>query len=287
MRVTIDSDVKPGITATYLRVDGSECAFIEAHTPFAVPRMLAALAAAGKRPEDVRYVVVTHAHLDHASGASALMKACPQAVLLAHPRTAKHMIDPSKLVEGATQVYGAERFAALYGVLEPVPAARVRALADGETFSLGSATFRALHTAGHAWHHMVIDDPASGTVYTGDSFGLVYPALQQGALFALATTSPTGFHAAEAHKSIDRIVALGEPSVCLTHFGEQRDVAGIASQLHRWIDLSEQWRTEGGDIEAKMRAAIAADASARGAILDWDTLALDIELNTQGLRTAT
>src|SRR5450631_3289382 len=70
-RFTIDADITPRFTACYLRVAGDECAFIEAHTTHALPRLLAALAEHGKKPEDVRYVVVTHAHLDHAAGASA------------------------------------------------------------------------------------------------------------------------------------------------------------------------------------------------------------------------
>ena len=80
-RVTIDADVTPRFTACYLRLAGDECAFIEAHTALALPRLLAALEAHGKKPDDVRYVVVTHAHLDHAAGASALLAACPRATL--------------------------------------------------------------------------------------------------------------------------------------------------------------------------------------------------------------
>ena len=173
-RITVDSDVKPGFTACYLRVAGDECAFVEAHTSYATPRLLAALAAEGRRPEDVRWIVITHAHLDHAAGASALMAACPNATLLAHPRAARHMTSPQKLIDGATAVYGAERFKELYGSIEPIAASRVRALEDGESFALGDATLRVWHTAGHANHHFVVDDPCIDTVYTGDTFGLVY-----------------------------------------------------------------------------------------------------------------
>src|SRR5271165_3947498 len=83
-RFTIDADVSPRFTACYLRVAGDECAFIEAHTSHALPKLLAALAAHGRKPEDVRWIVLTHAHLDHAAGASALVAACPNAILLAH-----------------------------------------------------------------------------------------------------------------------------------------------------------------------------------------------------------
>jgi glyoxylase-like metal-dependent hydrolase (beta-lactamase superfamily II) len=203
-RFTIDADVTPRFTACYLRVGGDECAFIEAHTPHALPRLLSALEDQGKKPEDVRWIVVTHAHLDHASGASALVAACPNATLLAHPRTAKHLVDPAKLVQGATVVYGEARFRELYGEVKPIPAERVRALEDGESFDLGGAKLTVWHTSGHAYHHFVVDDPATETVYTGDTFGLVYPALQGHGRFAIPSTSPTGFNAIEARKKIGR-----------------------------------------------------------------------------------
>ena len=114
MRVTIDCDEwTPAFTGSYLRISGDECAFIETATSHVRPRLLAALEQQGLRPEAVRYVVVTHAHLDHSAGASALLAACPRATLLAHPRAARHLIDPSKLVQSATGVYGEERFAKL------------------------------------------------------------------------------------------------------------------------------------------------------------------------------
>ncbi|MFO0613736.1 MAG: MBL fold metallo-hydrolase [Polyangiaceae bacterium] len=296
-RFTIDCDRIPRMSAAYLRVAGDECAFVEAHTAHAVPRLLAALAEHGRRPEDVRWVVVTHAHLDHAGGASALLAACPRAKLVAHPSAAKNLIEPTKLVAGATEVYGADRFAALYGAVDPIPAERVVALDDGATFELGGATLRVHHTAGHAWHPFVVDDPAIDTIFTGDAFGLVYPLLQRAGRFAIASTSPTGFDAAEARKSLERIVALGRGAACLTHFDEVRDLREVADQVGAWIDRSERWRDEAvarnaplteakTAIEAELRAALAADAARRRLDLsreDWELLATDVDLNAQGL----
>ena len=147
-RVTIDCDLLPRFTAAYLRIAGDECAFIEAHTSHALPKLLAALAAAGKKPEQVRYLVVTHAHLDHAAGASAVLAACPNATLVAHPRAAKNLVDPARLIAGATQVYGAERFAKLYGTIDPIPRERVKTLADGESVELTSRNAAARSIAG-------------------------------------------------------------------------------------------------------------------------------------------
>lgn len=296
-RITVDCDVLPKFTAAYLRVAGDECAFIEAHTAHAVPKLLAALAARGKRPEDVRWIVVTHVHLDHAGGAGVLLAKCPNATLLAHPRAARHLVDPSRLIASATAVYGAARFAELYGTIAPIPQERVRALDDGATFELGDATLRVHHTEGHAKHHFVIDDPAVASVYTGDAFGLVYPALQRGVRFAIPSTSPTDFDPEKAHESVDRIVALGEEAACLTHYDAITDVAEVASQLHAWIDRSARWRDEAAassapvseltaGIQEKIRAAIADETSRRGLALtdeDWKLLALDIDLNAQGI----
>ena len=300
-RITIDCDARtPQFTAAYLRIAGKECAFIETETSHARPKLLAALAASGRTVEDVRWIVVTHAHLDHAAGAGGLLAACPRATLLAHPRAARHLIDPTKLVKSATAVYGEERFARLYGKIEPIPKERVRALEDGETFELGGATLRVFHTAGHANHHFVVDDPAIESVYTGDSFGLVYPALQRHGLFALATTSPTNFDAKEARISIDRIRGLGEKHVCLTHFGASTDVDGIAKQLHAWIDRADAWVEEAARgtetvdaiterLRASWRDAIARESEARDLRFgpaEWELLAMDIDLNAQGLAVA-
>ncbi len=296
-RHTVDCDLLPAFTAAYLRVAGDECAFIEAHTSHAVPRLLAALEAQGLAREAVRHVVVTHAHLDHAAGAGELLLACPNATLLAHPRAAKHLIDPSKLVASATAVYGEERFKKLYGVIKPIPSERVRALEDSDSFELGDAKLSVFHTKGHANHHFIVDDPAVDSVYTGDTFGLVYPALQKNGRFALPSTSPTNFDGPEAHKGIDKVLSLGRRFACLTHFGAFEDVAEIGRQLHAWISRAEEWvadvaATTETDAEGtarlttSWRAAIESDAKARNLGFDAkasELLKLDIELNAQGL----
>lgn len=297
VRHTIDCDILPEFTAAYLRVAGDECAFIEAHTSHALPRLLSALGSAGLAPEAVRYVVVTHAHLDHAAGAGALLAACPNATLLAHPRAAKHLVDPSKLVASATSVYGEERFRKLYGVIQPIPKERVRALEDSESFDLGGAKLTAFHTKGHANHHFIVDDPAVDSVYTGDTFGLVYPALQKKGRFAIPSTSPTNFDGPEAHLGIDKVLSLGRRFACLTHFGAFEDTQEIGRQLHAWISRAEAWVADvarGTETDAQAttrlitawRAAIEADARERGLGFDaaaLELLKLDIELNAQGL----
>jgi len=294
---TVDCEyVSPGLAAAYLRVQGDEAAFLETNTTHAVPRLLGALADAGLSPAQVRYVVVTHVHLDHAGGASALMAACPNATLLAHPRAARHLIDPSKLVASARAVYGDARFDALYGAISPIDAARVQALDDGASVALGDATLRVWHTRGHANHHFVVHDEARDTVFTGDTFGLAYPRLQRAGRFAYPSTSPTDFDADAALASLERILALGTRSACLTHFGEVADLHEVATQLREWLNLSDALVKEAAgrtDAEAHLRARLAAEfqrrAEAIGLSLDAEDRALidfDLALNAQGLAVA-
>ena len=297
--VTVDCDyILPGLACAYLRGEGNEAAFIETNTAHAAPKLMDALAREGLEPAQVKWIVVTHVHLDHAGGASALAKLCPSATVLAHPRAAKHLIDPAKLVASATQVYGAETFAKLYGTIEPIDPARVRSLDDGASVALGDAELHFLHTRGHANHHFVVHDPAHHTVYTGDTFGLVYPHLQTAGRFAFPSTSPTDFDAAAARESIDRIVALGTRTVCPTHFGEVDGVQEIAEQLRAWIDVSEQAMhavatLSDAELEPAIRArldeAMERAIAQRGLLPDAKSrqlLDFDLALNAQGLAHA-
>jgi len=294
--LTIDTGyLRPELAACYLRVQGGEAAVIETNTARAAPRVLAALEAAGVRREQVRWVIVTHAHLDHAGGAAALLRALPAATLVAHPRAARHLVDPERLVASATKVYGPDAFEAIYGSVDPVPADRVRTVEDGEAIDLGSARMAFLHTPGHARHHLVAHDPACDTVYTGDTFGLAYPRLQRAGRFVVASTSPTDFDAADARASVDRILALGTTTACPTHFGRIDRLHEAADQLRWWIDRSEALVEEAAAMEpeaaeshvqARLRSAMDEALARRGLVADDEDralLSMDLALNAQGL----
>jgi hypothetical protein len=273
---TIDCEYleHPGFAAAYLITEGDRAAFVETNTNHAVPRMLSALEAAGLSREQVELIIITHVHLDHAGGASALMDACPNATLLAHPRAAKHVIDPAKLIKSAQAVYGEDAFRAMYGEIRPVSEARVRSMGDGESVSLGSRTLTFLHTR------------------------LVYPVLQENGLFAIPSTSPTDFDAAAAKESLDRIVGTGAERAFLTHFGEQRDLQGIAAQLHAQLDeygaIAEEAHASGleGDAlsrfcEERVQALFDRLLRERAPSGDARTiLKMDADLNAQGVAFA-
>jgi len=229
---TIDCQyVYPRFAAAYLMVDQGRAVFIENNTSHAVPLLLQALKEQGLKPDCVDYVIITHVHLDHAGGSSALMKACPGARLLAHPRAARHIIDPSKLVSSAKQVYGEAIFKKLYGEIEPISAERVQVIEDETVLSWQSRKLRFFYTRGHANHHFCIHDSVSNGVFTGDSFGIYYPDVGGKPPFVFVTTSPTDFDPDEAQKSFEKIVATGAERAYLTHFGEIRDLARVKKEL--------------------------------------------------------
>lgn len=299
---TIDTGYtgKDRYTAAYLLTEGDRAAFVETNTNFAVPRLLAALDGASLTPESVELIIITHIHLDHAGGAAKLMAACPNATLLAHPRAARHAIDPTKLVKSARTVYGDDVFDELYGDIQPIAAERVRALEDDETATFAGRTLRFLHTRGHANHHFCVLDAEEGTIYTGDAYGLVYPDLQGAGLFAFPSTSPTDFDAAAAHEAVDRIAESGATTAYPTHYGAVTDIAGVASQLHRWLDRSgdlvdELFASDHpdealDDIARERVRGWFVDAVAERGLPDapqtWALLEGDVELNAQGLAFA-
>jgi glyoxylase-like metal-dependent hydrolase (beta-lactamase superfamily II) len=308
--VTIDCDyLRPRFAASYLVHNGDEALFIDNNTAHSVPLLLKALAQAGLKPEQVKYVIITHVHLDHSGGSSLLMKACPNAKLLAHPRAAPHVIDPSRLISGAEKVYGAEQFARLYGKIEAVSADRVRAVEEGENLNFGRKKLRFFFTRGHANHHLCVElsEGMEKVVFTGDAFGLAYPDLQGGGLFIFPSTSPTDFDAQEAKRSIEMIVGSGASVAYPTHFGAVKDLEGARAQLFEMIDFSEKILDEAqhssfadADLvtfcEPKIRSKMENLLKVRGLGLGHrlstaanvnetmgDLLKLDIELNAQGL----
>jgi len=287
----------PEVAAAYLLHDGHEAAFVDNNTARALPHLLGALEGEGLLPQDVAHLIVTHVHLDHAGGTWALAAACPNAVVLCHPRAARHLVDPAKLVASARTVYGDDAFEHLYGQIDPIDPSRVRTVDDGEVTMLGTRGLRFLHTRGHANHHLCVFDEREGAVLTGDAFGLAYPALQRAGLYVFPSTSPTDFDANEACRSVWRILDTGARTVHLAHFGVLDDLERAASQLTAQIEESEAIvaaaaasSAPDAELSAWCRARVDdlfRDALARVGLdpapHEWAFLALDRELNGDGL----
>jgi len=285
----------PGHAAAHVIADAGRAAFVDVGTNHSVPYLLAALEELGIAREAVDYLLLTHVHLDHAGGAGALLRELPNARAVLHPRGAPHMIDPARLIEGSKAVYGEERFERQYGELVPIPAQRVQVAGDGERIVLGGRTLELLHTEGHARHHYVVVDQAHASIFTGDTFGISYRALdtEHGA-FITPSTVPTQFDPPQHLASIDRMLAYRPQSMYLMHFSRVTDVPRLAARLKEQITaLAGIARAHQGDadpaagIRADMLALWLTLARAHGIRLSdaelEQALAGDLELNTQGL----
>lgn len=287
---------RPGIAACYLVRGKASAAVVETGNAGTVPRLLAALDQLGLPRAAVSHVVVTHVHLDHAGGAGAFMAELPRARLVVHPRGARHMIDPSRLLAGVAGVYGEEATRRMYGELLPVPAERVVEAAHGSTLQLAGRELLFLDTPGHARHHLCMVDGRSGHVFTGDTFGLSYRELDRdGMQFVFPTTSPVHFEPQALHASVDLIAGRHPGAVYVTHYGQVRDVARLAADLHRLIDahvaLALAERNAGDMRQARLATGLWEILFEEGRRYGWtlprerlrEIFDTDIELNAQGL----
>lgn len=251
---------RPGLAACYVVHDAGEVAIIDTGVAHSVPIIGQALADAGLGFADVVYIVPTHVHLDHAGGAGKLMQVCPAARMIVHPRGARHMIDPSRLIAGAEAVYGAEALRESVGGIVAVDAGRVIEAEDGFCFRIGRRELQVIDTPGHALHHFCVWDRDSRGIFTGDTFGVAYPELAcNGQPLLFPPTTPVQFDPAAWHDSIDRLLKLQPAVVYLTHFGALTEPARHAASLHDSID-------------ALAALAIASDDSESLAHAVWDNL---------------
>ncbi len=292
----IDTDyVRPLLDASHLIVQQGRAAFIDTGTNHSVPLLLDALARKNLDVGDVDYIFLTHVHLDHAGGAGLLMQQLPNAKAVLHPRGAPHMIDPAKLIKGSQAVYGAQRFAAMYGDIEAIAAGRIEIVSDEQEFNLAGRTLRCLFTEGHARHHYCLADAASRGVFTGDSFGVSYRELDTAAgEFIFPTTTPVHFDPPEAHKAIDRIMAEQPEHLYLTHYSRVSDLPRLAYDMHQrlddFVEIATRHAADANRTATMHRSmfhyltdalrehGFHADDERLHALLD-----MDIELNTMGM----
>jgi glyoxylase-like metal-dependent hydrolase (beta-lactamase superfamily II) len=298
---TIDCHyVKPLLACAYIMVDGDDVAFVENNTSLAVPYLLDALKELGKTPEQVKYVIITHVHLDHAGGSGLLMQHCKNATLIAHPKAGRHMVDPSRLIASSIQVYGEEPFRRLYGEIVPVAEERVQLMNDGDELRLGSRTLRFFHTRGHANHHFCIYDSKSNGVFTGDTFGIAYPVLQKGGPYIYPTSTPTDFDPAEARLSLTKIRETACSRLYLTHFGEFTALDDGEAQMREGLDFLEGLLDESirglkagqsfevmqGYVASSILERMKGEVERREFYVDEEgeeMMRLDAELNAQGI----
>jgi glyoxylase-like metal-dependent hydrolase (beta-lactamase superfamily II) len=218
------------VTSGYL-VDGPEPVLVETGSQSSVPALLAALNDLGIAAEDLAHVVVTHIHLDHAGGVGDVAQAFPQATVHVHEKGARHLVDPTRLVDSAAMVYG-DLLDSLYGRLTPNEAAK---------------------------HHLGLHDSLSGLLFVGDAVGVRLPD----AGILRPATPPPDFDLDQALTSIAKFAARRPTGIALAHYGlvpEAEAVLDEASEiLTRWAEVAEVAWQQGEDIAEALDTAFGGD----------------------------
>ena len=291
--------VRPLLAAIQLIVEGSRCAIIDTGSNDSVDNIVAALHKVGLSEDAVDYVILTHIHLDHAGGAGLLMQKCPNAKLVVHPRGARHMAEPSKLIEGVSAVYGAEYVQKVYGKIMPIAAERIIEAPDNTIISLNKRELLCIDTPGHARHHICIIDKQTSSIFTGDMFGLSYRELDvNGKAFIFPTTTPTQFDPEAMRQSIARLLSYQPKTMYLTHYSAVSEPETLAKDLLAHIDalvnIAENSQKLGLDNDARhqhvtseLKKYLLEQVHAFGCTLPeaeiLEIFATDLELNAQGM----
>lgn len=248
------------ITAGYL-VEGPSPILVETGSQSSIDSLLAALRSLGVGPEDLAGVAVTHIHLDHAGGVGDVAKAFPRATVYVHEKGARHLVDPTRLIDSASRVYG-PLLDSLYGRLEPTEAGRIHVLADGEEVVVGPGrSLVAIDSPGHAKHHVALHDTSSGILFAGDAAGVRLP--DAGVLRPAAP--PPDFDLDLALRSLGRFAERSPGAIALAHYGLLPDAEALLVEaeevLKKWAEVAiRAWR-EGEDIAAAFEREFVADLS--------------------------
>jgi len=197
---------------------------------------LSGLAEAGVMPTDVRYLVPTHVHLDHAGAAGRLIKEMPNAEVIAHERSVPHLVDPTRLIESSTRVFG-KMIMSLYGTPDPISAERITAVGKEAHLDLGGGlTATLIHSPGHAPHQISMMLDSTKTLLTADAVGIVYPGMKA----LIPTTPPPSFDPTELVATVGALRQTTPSELLVPHFGVRKDVDWVfdrtAELVQLWVD---------------------------------------------------
>jgi glyoxylase-like metal-dependent hydrolase (beta-lactamase superfamily II) len=249
------------VTAGYL-LEGSAPVLVETGSQSSVPVLLASLHKIGVGPQELAGVAITHIHLDHAGGVGDVARAFPAATIYVHEKGARHLSDPTRLIDSASRVYG-PLLDSLYGRLEPTDASRLHVVADGEEIAVSSdRTLVVVDSPGHAKHHVGFHDSATGVLFAGDAVGVKLP---DGGVLRPATPPPD-FDLSLALNSLEKFAARRPSALALAHYGllesPEELLAEAEETLRQWAETAEQAFREGSDIAQALSARF--DAALRG-----------------------
>jgi glyoxylase-like metal-dependent hydrolase (beta-lactamase superfamily II) len=242
---------RDGLICTYLDLEG-EPTLIDPGPSTTYTRLRDGLAEHGLGVRDLRHVLLTHIHMDHAGSAGYLAADNPDLAVHVHLDGLPHMADPSRLLAASRDIWG-EAAPILWGEMKPVPVEALRPWVPGADAPHPVKAFRAIPTPGHIGHHVAYLYERDGTVLVGDSLGVV---LSYGAP-THPKCPPPAVDLEKWRGSLAELRALGAERAAFAHFGIHADVAGRTHRLEEAL----------GELESRVLHAVSrqegdADANA-------------------------
>ncbi len=226
---------RPGIIGVNVLELADGIALVDPGPEARMAALRAGLAAMGHALEDVRAVLLTHIHLDHATAAGAIVRQAPGATVYVHAAGAPHMADPARLLASAGRIYG-DAMATLWGDFLPVPRTALGVVDEGDVVSLGGRRLEVAYVPGHAKHHVAYHEAATGTAWVGDVGGI-----RIGNGPALPVTPPPDIDVELWRASTERVMAWAPERIVATHFGAYPDVREHFAELREGLEAWAGW----------------------------------------------
>ncbi len=231
----------PRIIATVVLHGPGGVTLIDPGPSSTLPALTGELAQAGIAWQDVRSIVLTHIHLDHAGVTGSLVREHPHLRVFVHAKGAPHLVDPAKLVASATRLW-ADDMQRLWGDVNPVPPAHITILEGGERIESSGRDLEVAYTPGHASHHVSFYNADTGVAFVGDTAGVrLFPGG-----FNMPPTPPPDIDLEAWADSLARIGRWRPQTLFITHFGPH---APVGAHL---TDFADNLRLTSGLVKASL-----------------------------------
>ncbi|ULH16042.1 MBL fold metallo-hydrolase [Deinococcus sp. KNUC1210] len=254
----------PGAIASYVLETGDGLVLVDTGPASTLPALEAGLERLGLHLQDVRHLLLTHIHLDHAGAVGTLLERLPAARVTVHQRGAAHLAAPERLMASAAQIYG-DQMETLWGEMRPVNPAQMTVLDGGETLHLGGLEIRPLYTPGHAVHHLAYH--IGPDLFVGDVGGIRLEAAQS----PRPPTPPPDIDLPAWATSIALLRTVDAEMLHLAHFGS------YPQEPAHWDALERNIQADAATVRRGLEAGDDAETITR----DF-TRALTHDLNSEG-----
>jgi glyoxylase-like metal-dependent hydrolase (beta-lactamase superfamily II) len=234
--------------AAYL-LKGSKVALVDVGYASSADVVLAGLKELNVDPSEVDYLIPTHVHLDHGGGTGHLLERMPRAKVIAQERGVQHLVDPSRLVQSATSVFG-EEMIRRFGTPKSVPAERITPVGEELHVDLGGLSLTAIHSPGHAPHQVSVYVEEEKVLLAADAVGIVYPSL--GVL--IPTTPPPSLNPEQLGSTTQKLSQLDPKLLLAPHFGVRTDAKHVLAETtlktNEWVAQVKEMKRKGLSAEA-------------------------------------